>query len=61
MLIRFIKLIIGKGEWHIDYYRDGGAEWHFSSKINQDRSLWYIIKAFMGDSWNLCKHSKKQW
>ena len=61
MLMRFIKLISGKGEWHIDYYRDSGAEWHFSTKLHKDRSLWYVLKAFISDSWHLSKHSKKQW
>lgn len=61
MLIRFIKFITGKGEWHIDYYRDSGAEWHFNTKVHHDNSLWCVLKTFIQDSWYLVKHSEKEW
>lgn len=61
MLKRFITLLMGKGEWHIQYFRDSGAEWRFEPKSNEDRSLWYVVKTFISDTWYLAKHSKKQW
>ena len=61
MLKRFITLLMGKGEWHIQYFRDSGAEWDFDTELYKDRSIWYVIRSFISDTWYLAKHSKKQW